>query len=106
MNKKLIIIIVLLAIVIIAAFFVSYSFRQDQSKTKVTAGDKELSQYSLDLNCNRKNISPQFADVCKNYTDKQLLNEKCFLPVIAQEFEARCSDYFCAQKRDAGMTCE
>src|SRR3989344_7344265 len=100
MNKKLIIGIILLAITAIIAFFIFYAVRQEQSQTQSITGDKELSQYSLDLNCNRKNISPQFADICKNYTDKQLLNEKCFLPVIAQEFEARCSDYFCAQKRD------
>ena len=106
MNKKLIIIIVLLAIVIIAALLVSYAFRRDQSKTQVTISEKELSQYSLDLNCNRKNISPQFTDVCKNYNDKQLLDEKCFLPVTGQGFEIRCNDYFCAQKMDAGMTCE
>ena len=106
MNKKLIIGIILLAITAIIAFFIFYAVRQEQSQTQSITGDKELSQYSLDLNCNRKNISPQFTDICKNYTDKQLLDEKCFLPVTGQGFEIRCNDYFCAQKMDAGMTCE
>lgn len=109
MNRKLIIIIIIAAVVLFAALLILYlgnQGRQDNNESSPVIGNTELTLYNLDLNCNLKDVPPQLTDKCKNYKDAQFLRESCFLPDLTQELQTRCSSYFCAQRRNAGISCE